>query len=67
VRAAGRYVVVGADGTVRAAGDARPTPDGGLRADLQRLPPGRYTVLTAAYLNGNTVEPDVRRLEYRVP
>ncbi|HYB73946.1 MAG TPA: hypothetical protein VED18_11265 [Candidatus Sulfotelmatobacter sp.] len=67
VRAAGRYVVVAADGTVRGAGDARPTADGGLRAELPGLPSGRYTILTAAYLNGNTVEPDVRRLEHRVP
>ena len=67
VHAVGRYVVVGADGTVRAAGSARPGSNGSIRVELRGLAAGRTTILTAVYLNGNTVNPDIRVLEHRAP
>lgn len=62
-----RYVVIGADETVRLAGRARLAEDGVFIVTLKdRLEPGSYTVLTALYLNGNAMNPDIRRLAYRV-
>lgn len=64
---AARYVVVDAAGRVARTGVAAPGADAVLRVDLAgSLPPGRYAVLVALYLNENTVNPDVRRLEYVV-
>jgi len=62
-----RYVVIGADETVRLAGRARLAEDGVFTVTLKdRLEPGSYTVLTALYLNGNAMNPDIRRTAYRV-
>ena len=62
-----RYLVVAADGKVRLAGQGRLQEDGTFAIDLGgKLGPGQYTVLTTLYLNGNTVNPDIRRISYRV-
>jgi len=62
-----RYVVVDAAGRVARTGVAAPGADAIFRVDLGgSLPPGRYAVLVALYLNENTVNPDVRRIEYVV-
>ncbi len=60
------YVVVGPDRAVLRAGAAQWADDGLFRVNLTGLAPGQYTVLTAIYLNGNRVNPDVRAVEYRV-
>ncbi len=42
--------------------------DGSFALDLaDRLAPGRYGVVASLSLNGNTVNPDVRRIDYTVP
>lgn len=62
-----RYVVVGADGAVVDAGTARFRDTGPLAIDLKaKLKPGRYTILAALYLGGNTVNPEVKLIPYRV-
>lgn len=62
-----RYVVIGADGRVRLAGSARLLDDMTFAIDLEgRLGPGEYTVLATLYLNGNTVNPEIRRIPYVV-
>ena len=61
-----RFVVVGDDGQVRLAGQGQLAVDGRIVFDLAgRLQPGDYTVLAALYLNGNTVNPEIRRIPYR--
>lgn len=63
-----RYVVVDASGRVARTGVAAPGADAVFRVDLAgSLPPGRYAVMVALYRNENTVNPDVRRIEYVVP
>ncbi len=63
-----RFVVVDADGRVALAGLGRLEDDGSFALDLiGRLAPGRYGVLAALSLNGNIVDPDVRRFAYTVP
>lgn len=60
-----RFVVVGADGKVAASGKARLGNDSAFALDLiGALPPGRYTVLAAVYVNGNTVNAEVARIPY---
>ncbi|MFQ5830791.1 MAG: hypothetical protein ACE5JD_16790 [Candidatus Methylomirabilia bacterium] len=62
-----RYVVVGSDGAVLMTGLARFGEDKVFVVDLEdRLEPGSYTVLTALYLNGNYMNPDIKRVPYRV-
>lgn len=65
VQAVCRYVVVSPDGKVRGAGAARYGDDGTFAVDLRGLKQGRYTILTAVSLNGNSVRPDVRAIPYR--
>jgi hypothetical protein len=60
------YMVVGPDGTVLRAGAAQWADDGLFTVNLTGLTPGQYTVLTAIYLNGNHISPEVRAVEYRV-
>ncbi len=63
-----RFVVVDADGRVALAGRGRLEADGGFALDLiGRLAPGRYGVVAALSLNGNTMNADVRRFAYTVP
>jgi hypothetical protein len=65
---AARYVVVDAAGRVAQTGMIAPGADAVFRVDLSRsLPPGRYAVMVALYLNENTVNADMRRIEYVVP
>lgn len=60
-----RFVVVGADGKVAATGKARLGNDDAFAVDLVgALPPGRYTVLAAVYVNGNAVNAEVTRIPY---
>ncbi len=62
-----RYVVVAADGKVRLAGRGRLLEDRTFAIDLKgRLGPGDYTVIVALYLNGNTMNPEIRRIPYVV-
>ena len=62
-----RYVVVADDEKVRLAGQGSLLEDGSFAIDLEgKLGPGRYTVLVTLYLNGNTMNPDIRRIPYRV-
>lgn len=62
-----RYVVVDARGEVRLTGQARLDEAGVFVVDLKdKLGPGQYTVLTALYLNENFVNPDIKRVPYRV-
>ena len=62
-----RYVVVGADGNAVVAGSGRLEQDGTFTVDLGgKLRPGSYTVMIALYLNGNAVDPEIRRIPYEV-
>ncbi len=60
IRTALRYLVVGADGRVAAAGPGTRLPDGrfavALPPDLSR---GRYTLHAAIVLDGNTIDPSI--------
>ncbi|MFQ5775255.1 MAG: hypothetical protein ACE5GS_12110 [Kiloniellaceae bacterium] len=63
-----RYLVIGAGGKVALAGRGRPGADGTFLLDLaDRLAPGKYTVLAALYLNGNSVNAEIRPIPYQVP
>jgi hypothetical protein len=64
-----RYLAVAADGAVARAGFGLHQDDGSFRIDLDRadLPPGSYTIILTLILNGNTVDPDIRTIPYRVP
>jgi len=61
-----RYAVVSPEGSVVRAGSAQFADDGTFSVALAGLTPGQYTVLTAVYLNGNRVNPDVKAVAYRV-
>src|SRR5262249_48068034 len=62
-----RYVVVGADGAVAAAGVSRETQGQRLVVELKgQLRPGAYTVLLALELGDNAVNPEVATVNYRV-
>jgi hypothetical protein len=63
----GRYVIIGADGTVAAAGVARDVQAHRLVVDLKgRLKPGVYTALVALALGDNLVGPEVATAQFRV-
>ncbi len=62
-----RYVVLGADGTVVAAGVGGEARGDHLVVDLKgRLKPGTYTVLVALVLGDNEIDPEVATAQYRV-
>ena len=62
-----RYVVVGGDGRVAAAGLSREAHGNRLIVDLAgRLRPGSYTVLLALVLGDNEVNPEIATANYRV-
>lgn len=62
-----RYVVVAADGMVRLTGLGRLQQNGTFTIDLRKkLAPGIYAIMTTLYLNGNTINPDIRRITYQV-
>ncbi|MFQ5656015.1 MAG: hypothetical protein ACE5G5_00570 [Candidatus Methylomirabilales bacterium] len=62
-----RYIIIASGGEVLVNSSCRLGKDGLFTADLkEKLGPGRYTVLSALYLNGNYINPDVRMFTYRV-
>jgi len=62
-----RYVILGADGTVAAAGVSRDVHAQRLVVDLKgRLKPGAYTALVALALGDNLVGPEVATAQFRV-
>ncbi|MFQ5754904.1 MAG: hypothetical protein ACE5H7_02305 [Acidiferrobacterales bacterium] len=62
-----RYLVVASNGKAMLSGRGRLQHDATFAVDLEgKLKPGRYTVLIALYLNGNTMNPDIRQISYRV-
>jgi hypothetical protein len=62
-----KYVVLAPQGEVLIVGTAPYAGDGIFTIELQgKVPPGRYSVLTAIYVNDNAVEPDVRMVSYEV-
>jgi hypothetical protein len=62
-----RYVIVGADGAVAAAGASRDLDGARLVVDLKgRLTPGAYTALVALALGDNWVNPEVAVAQFRV-
>jgi len=62
-----RYVILGADGTVAAAGVSRDVQAHRLVVDLKgRLKPGAYTALVALALGDNLVGPEVATAQFRV-
>ncbi|MFQ6018090.1 MAG: hypothetical protein ACE5KF_07820 [Kiloniellaceae bacterium] len=66
IQAESRYLVVGPDGSVVAAGAARLAKDGRFMVDLPGpLPPGRNTFLVGVYLDGNSVNPAVRIFHFQ--
>ena len=61
-----QYVIIGADGGVAAAGTAARQPDERFAVTLPpALPAGAYTLFTAIFLDGNTISPDIGRIDFR--
>jgi hypothetical protein len=61
------WTVVGAGDEVVATGEAQEVEGGRLVVDLKgKLPPGAYRVLLALALNGNSMNPEVKVIPYRV-
>lgn len=62
-----RFVVVSADGTVVLAGRGKVQDDGTFILGLKgKLEPGAYTVLATMVMNGNTMNPEIKRIPYTV-
>jgi hypothetical protein len=62
-----RFVILGPDGAVAAAGVSREVQGSRLIVDLKgRLKPGRYTALVALALGDNLVAPEVATAQFRV-
>jgi hypothetical protein len=61
-----RYLLIGPDGTVLKVDKMQWNEDGRFTITLpERLPPGQYTVLLGIFLDGNTVDPSVARVEFQ--
>lgn len=61
-----RYVVIDASGHVAAAGTGKLQADGKFAVTLPpALPPGPYTISTAVFLDGNTINPQISRYSFR--
>ena len=66
IRPEPRYVLIGGDGKVAAAGTARWESDGRFAVALpQTLPPGPGMLFTGIFLDGNTIAPAIGRIEIR--
>ena len=62
-----RYVIVGPDGKVVRTGAETLNKSGRFVLDLGKLPaPGRYNVMTALYVGGNSMNPEINVFEHRV-
>jgi hypothetical protein len=60
-------VVIGADGTVAAAGTADEVRGGKMLVNLKgQLKPGAYTALVSLHLGDNQVNPEVATAQFRV-
>jgi hypothetical protein len=63
-----RYLVTDADGRVVLAGVATLGTDANFQIDLRdRLPAGRYILSALMAVNGNVMNPDIRRIEIVLP
>jgi hypothetical protein len=63
-----RYLVIGTEGRVLLAGLGRRQEDSTFTIDLKdKLAPGVYSIVTTLYVNGNTMNPDIKQIRYRVP
>jgi len=61
------YIVLDTGGRARLAGIGALKSDGDLAVALAgKLPPGDYQVMVTLYLNGNTIDPDIRTVPFRV-
>jgi hypothetical protein len=61
-----RYLLIGPDGAVLKVDKMQWAEDGSFTIALpESLPPGQYTVLAAVFLDGNTVDPSVARVDIR--
>ena len=66
IRPVTRYVLLGENGMVVAAGGASQEGDGRFAVSLPpNLPAGNYTVFTAIFLDGNTINPTIGRMDFR--
>lgn len=66
IRPLAQYAIVGDDGKIAAAGNARWGPDGRFTVPVPpKLPPGQYSFFTAIFLDGNTISPAIGRLKFR--
>ncbi|MGH8635461.1 MAG: hypothetical protein ACRET7_15185 [Burkholderiales bacterium] len=62
-----RYVIIGPDGKVVRTGAELLNKSGRIVLVLGKLPgPGQYNVMTALYLGGNSVNPEIKVFEHRV-
>ncbi len=59
-----RYVVVDSTGDIQSAGTA--PYSGAFSIDLKDFEPGLYTILVALYLDGNSVNPEVKLIRHRL-
>jgi hypothetical protein len=67
VRPVVKYIVLSAQGDLLKAGSGYYAGDGIFAVELPgKMQLGRYTVLTAVYLNDNDIEPDVRLIPYQL-
>jgi hypothetical protein len=64
LRPVARYLVVDAAGKVAAAGHAHWERDGRFSVSLSTLPTGRYTAFTGIFLDGNTIDPAIGRIDF---
>ncbi len=66
IRPVARYVLLGETGKVVAAGGASREGDERFAVSLPpNLPAGNYTVFTAIFLDGNTINPTIGRMDFR--
>jgi hypothetical protein len=64
IRSVARYVIVDAGGKVAAAGHGQWERDGRFSVSLSQLPAGRYTAFTGIFLDDNSVDPAIGRIQF---